>query len=42
MLADCDRVTCTAKLYYRKDATGRLESKVASVERRLGKSLKKA
>ena len=42
MSADCDRVTCTAKLDYRKDATGRLESKVASVERRLGKSLKKA
>ena len=38
--ADCDRVSCTMKLDYRKDATGRLETKVSSVEERLGKKLK--
>lgn len=38
--ADCDRVSCTMKLDYRKDATGRLESKVGSVEEHLGKKLK--
>ena len=41
MAADCDRITCTAKLDYRKGASGRLESKVASVESQLGRSLKK-
>ena len=41
MAADCDRITCTAKLDYRRGATGRLESKVASVERRLDRELKK-
>jgi uncharacterized protein (TIGR00106 family) len=42
MAADCDRVTCTAKLDYRRGHTGRLETKVASVEARLGRELKKA
>ncbi len=40
MAADCDRITCTAKLDYRKGYTGRLESKVASVEEKLGRKLK--
>ena len=31
-----DRVTCTAKLDYRKGPRGRLTSKVASVEQKLG------
>lgn len=31
MAVDCDRVTCTAKLDYRKGYQGRLDSKVASV-----------
>ncbi|PQO42139.1 MTH1187 family thiamine-binding protein [Blastopirellula marina] len=31
MAEDCDRVTCTAKLDYRKGYAGRLESKVESV-----------
>ncbi|GAA4439385.1 MTH1187 family thiamine-binding protein [Bremerella cremea] len=31
MAEDCDRVTCTAKLDYRKGYQGRLESKVSSV-----------
>lgn len=38
--ADCDRVSCTMKLDYRKDATGRLDAKVASVEEKLGRKLK--
>jgi len=41
MSEDCDRITCTAKFDYRRGAQGRLESKVASVEERLGRSLKK-
>jgi uncharacterized protein (TIGR00106 family) len=40
LAADCDRITCTAKLDYRRGHSGRLESKVASVEQRLGKKLK--
>lgn len=41
MAADCDRVTCTAKFDLRRGASGRLVSKVASVEQRLGRELKK-
>ena len=40
MSADCDRITCTAKLDYRKGYSGRLESKVASVKQKLGRDLK--
>lgn len=39
MSADCDRITCTAKLDYRKGYSGRLKSKVASVEEKLGRKL---
>ena len=39
--ADCERVTCTAKLDYRRGHSGRLNSKVASVEAKLGRPLKK-
>jgi uncharacterized protein (TIGR00106 family) len=41
MAADCDRVTCSAKLDYRRGHAGRLHSKVASVEQKLGRKLKK-
>jgi uncharacterized protein (TIGR00106 family) len=41
MAADCDRVTCIAKLDYRQGYEGRLDSKTASVETKLGRSLKK-
>jgi uncharacterized protein (TIGR00106 family) len=37
--ADCDRVTCTAKLDYRRGHKGRLEAKVRSVEEKLGRKL---
>lgn len=40
MAGDCDRITCTAKLDYRKGHTGRLEAKVTSVEGALGRKLK--
>ncbi len=39
---DCHRISCAAKLDYRKGHTGRLESKVISVEQKLGHPLKKA
>lgn len=35
------RVTCTAKLDYRKGTSGRLKSKVASVEQKLGRPIAK-
>lgn len=38
--ADCQRITATAKLDYRAGAGGRLVSKVASVEAKLGRRLK--
>jgi uncharacterized protein (TIGR00106 family) len=40
MSADCDRVTCSIKVDARKAATGRLTSKVKSVEQQLGRTLK--
>jgi uncharacterized protein (TIGR00106 family) len=39
--ADCDRVSVSAKIDYRKDHSGALDAKVASVEKRLGRPLKK-
>lgn len=39
MSEDCDRVTGTMKFDWRRGATGRLESKIASVEKRLGRDL---
>lgn len=38
--ADCDRVSGTAKLDYRRGHRGRLEAKVKSVEQKLGHKLK--
>jgi uncharacterized protein (TIGR00106 family) len=40
MAADCERITCTAKIDYRRGASGRLETKVTSVEEKLGRKLK--
>jgi uncharacterized protein (TIGR00106 family) len=42
MAADCERITCTVKLDYRRGYSGRLNAKVASVEQKLGRRLKKA
>jgi uncharacterized protein (TIGR00106 family) len=41
MAADCERITCTAKLDYRRGHSGRLAAKVSSVEEKLGRKLKK-
>lgn len=41
MAADCERITCTAKLDYRRGHAGRLHAKVASVEEKIGRPLKK-
>jgi uncharacterized protein, MTH1187 family len=40
MAADCERISCTAKLDYRRGHAGRLDSKVTSVEEKLGRKLK--
>ena len=40
MKKDCNRVSCTIKVDYRKGHKGRLSGKVASVEKRLKKPLK--
>ncbi|MEX2186002.1 MAG: MTH1187 family thiamine-binding protein [Pirellulales bacterium] len=39
MANDCRRVTCTAKLDYRAGHSGRLRSKVESVEAKIGRPL---
>jgi uncharacterized protein (TIGR00106 family) len=36
-----DRVSCAAKLDYRRGASGRIKSKVASVEQKLGRTVRK-
>lgn len=41
LAVDCDRIECSIKIDYRKGRTGRLDGKVASVEQKLGRSLKK-
>lgn len=41
MATDCERITCTAKLDYRRGHAGRLNAKVVSVEEKLGRTLKK-
>lgn len=38
---DCHRIACTIKMDWRKGQTGRLDAKVASVEQKLGRTLKK-
>ena len=39
MRSDCKRITCSVKIDYRDGKKGRLESKMASVEKKLGKKL---
>lgn len=41
MAQDCDRVACTVKMDWRRGQSGRLAAKVESVERRVGRSLRK-
>lgn len=40
MAKDCGRISCSIKIDARKGKEGRIESKVASVERRVGKRLR--
>ncbi len=40
MRSDCKRITCSVKIDYREGENGRLESKMASVENKLGKKLR--
>jgi uncharacterized protein (TIGR00106 family) len=40
MKRDCNRISCTIKVDYRKGHKGRLAGKVASVEKRLKRKLK--
>ena len=41
MSTDCKRITCGIKIDYREGKTGRLESKMISIEKKLGKEVKK-
>ena len=41
MSTDCDRISVAIKIDYRKGRSGRLTSKIDSVEKKLGRSLKK-
>jgi uncharacterized protein YqgV (UPF0045/DUF77 family) len=41
MSADCGRVECSIKIDYRQGHSGRLDGKVASVEEKLGRPLKR-
>jgi uncharacterized protein (TIGR00106 family) len=41
MAGECDRVACSIEIDYRKDRDRRLEAKVASVERQLGRAVRK-
>ncbi len=38
---DCNRIECSIKFDYRKGCTGRLDGKVASVEQKMGRLVKK-
>jgi len=40
MRFDCKRITCSVKIDYREGKEGRLTSKIASIEDKLGKKLK--
>jgi uncharacterized protein (TIGR00106 family) len=41
MATHSDRVTCAAKLDFRRGQIGRLKSKVASIEEKLGRQIRK-
>jgi uncharacterized protein (TIGR00106 family) len=40
LAADCNRIACTIKMDYRKNARGSLDKKIESVESKLGRKLK--
>jgi uncharacterized protein (TIGR00106 family) len=39
MSQDCNRITCAIKIDWRRGATGCLDSKIASIEQKLGRKL---
>jgi uncharacterized protein (TIGR00106 family) len=41
MSQDCGRISCSIKIDYRQGPAGRLESKIESIEKRLGRSLRR-
>ena len=41
MSADCERIACSIKIDHRRDAGSRLTGKIESIERRLGRTVKK-
>ncbi len=41
MSDDCDRIECSIKVDYRKGRQGGLDAKVASVEQKLGRAVKR-
>jgi len=41
MAVDCNRIECSIKIDARKGASGRLQAKVASVEEKLGRAIRK-
>ena len=41
MASDCNRISCSIKIDFRKGQSGRIESKIAKVESLVGKKLKK-
>ncbi len=41
MAVDCNRIECSIKIDARRGASGRLQAKVASVEEKLGRAVKK-
>jgi uncharacterized protein (TIGR00106 family) len=41
MRADCPRITCSIKIDAREGQSGRLDSKITSLEQRLGRELRK-
>lgn len=41
MAEDCDRIECSVKIDYREGRRGRLQEKVASVEQKLGRAVKR-
>ena len=41
MSEDCDRISCSIKIDYRKGPGGRIDAKIASLEKRLGRPLRK-
>ncbi len=42
MREDCNRITCSIKIDYRKGREGRLKTKVRSVEEKVGRPLKRS